>query len=300
MPFNCIWYCIGCHFLLYSFQKGVWPVRIVDQRRYENLVYDYSCEDHTDTSKLKMHVHSDMEIYYLVRGNVEYHIENSIYQPNPGDMLIMRSGEVHTSCVKDSSIYERYNLRVAPELLKENLNSRFLLPFTDRPLGIFNHYRAEEFDSEYVHKCFQRMFAVKDSGRTRTVSYLLPILQEVYDVWRTRGNPQENAPVSLPARIIAYINQHLAELQSPQQLSEVFFMSQSQLYRVFREYTGSSIWDYVRAKRLVAARELIQNGTSPGKAAAEYGYSDYSTFYRSYLRQFGRSPQADYTPKKSQ
>ena len=52
---------------------------IVDLRKYENLIYDYSCEDHTDTSKLKMHVHSDMEIYYLVQGNVEYHILSNLH-----------------------------------------------------------------------------------------------------------------------------------------------------------------------------------------------------------------------------
>jgi len=270
---------------------------IVDLRKHEHLSYDYCCEEKPDRRGFFMHLHTQMEVYYLVAGNVEYHVENHIYLPKAGDVMIMRPGELHTSQVElnHGGPYERYNLRFSPELLKESLNSRLLMPFLNRPTGVFNHYPAEEIASDYIRTCFQRMLAHKTGdSEGRAVSYLIPILQEIYDVWVTREKKEETSQNSLVSEIISYINQHLATMRSPQELTEVFYLSQSQIYRAFREYTGTSVWDYVRTKRLITAREQMQNGELPTRAATACGFHDYSTFYRAYMRQFGCRPQDDY------
>lgn len=269
---------------------------IVDLRKHEFLSYDYSLEEQPARTGFSMHMHTEMEVYYLIAGSVEYHVENHVYLPKAGDVMILRAGELHTAQVMQEhrGAYERYNLRFSPELLRESLNSRLLMPFLNRPAGVFNLYTAEEIPSGYIRECFARMFAGgEENGGNRAVSYLIPILQELYDVWRTREHPQEVPHDSLASEVIAYINKNLSTLRSPQELSQVFYRSQSQLYRVFREYTGTSVWSYVRAKRLTTARELMQNGELPAKAASACGFEDYSTFYRAYKRQFGCSPQAD-------
>ena len=40
-------------------------------------------------------------------------------------------------------------------------------------------------------------------------------------------------------------------------------------------------------KRLILARQKILQGEKPTDIFAQYGYQDYSTFYRAYLRFFG-------------
>ena len=270
---------------------------IIDLRKHTHLSYDYSREENPSKAGFNMHIHNQMEVYYLVQGNVEYHVENHVYLPKAGDVMIMRCGEMHTAQValSQGGCYERYNLRFSPELLKESLNSRLLLPFLNRPAGVCNLYSADEIPSEYICQCFRRMFVHgNDDGGARAISFLIPILQEIYDVWAAREKPQEEIHDSLPSEIISYINQHLATMRSPQELTDVFFLSQSQIYRAFREYTGTSVWNYVRTKRLITARELMQNGEPPAKAATACGFEDYSTFYRAYKRQFGHSPLKDF------
>ena len=266
-------------------------------QNHPHLSCDYCQEDNPERSNVFMHLHPQMELYYLIRGDVEYLVENRVYHPKPGDMILLRPGELHSSkvCSSHSGPYERYNLRFSPELLTESLNSRLLLPFLNRPGGVLNHYSAQELPSDFIRACLQRMFAANNGGEARILSYLIPVLQEIYDVWISREVPLEFPQESLPAKIISYINRNLATIQSPQDLSEVFYLSQSQLYREFREYTGTSIWNYVRTKRLTTARERMQNGEHPAEAAATCGFADYSTFYRAYKRQFGRSPQEDWS-----
>ena len=269
---------------------------VVDLRKHDGLEYDYCCEKMPDRRCFFMHIHDKMEIYYLINGDVEYHVENQVYLPKAGDIMIMRAGELHTSQVEEviKGPYERYNLRFSPKLLRETLNTRLLQPFLNRPTGVYNLYHAEEIPSQYIRACFERMFTRKNENRERVMSFLLPILQEIYDVWITRAIPKEEGHNSLAAEIISYINQNLATIRSPQELADRFYLSQSQIYREFREYTGTSVWNYVRTKRLITAREQMQNGEHPAQAAALCGFEDYSTFYRAYKRQFGCNPLEDF------
>ena len=85
-------------------------MNIIDLRKHEHLVYDYSYEDDPNRAQFFMHEHTQLEIYYLVQGNVEYHIENHTYFPKPGDIMIMRPGELHASSAEAGKIYERFNL----------------------------------------------------------------------------------------------------------------------------------------------------------------------------------------------
>jgi AraC-like DNA-binding protein len=128
----------------------------------------------------------------------------------------------------------------------------------------------------------------------QALSYFLPVLQAIHDIWR-KGNCEaaQEEPQSLGAQLVAYINRHLFELKGLNQLEDAFYMSASQINRIFRSFTGSSVWHYVKIKRLFAARELIKNGMTPHKAASACSYQDYSTFFRAYKNQFGNCPQED-------
>ncbi len=53
---------------------------------------------------------------------------------------------------------------------------------------------------------------------------------------------------------------------------------------------GVSFYQYVIRRRLSAAKNLIQAGAGMEEAAEQAGYSDYSTFFRAFKREYGISP----------
>ena len=74
-------------------------------------------------------------------------------------------------------------------------------------------------------------------------------LREVFLARRREENgavPRQNAGQAL----VAYINSNLAGDLSLDALSDRFYLSKSQLGRLFKQATGSSIWEYVLIKRL--------------------------------------------------
>ena len=127
--------------------------------------------------------------------------------------------------------------------------------------------------------------------------HMLLILANVLnELSNLTGNASSAADVqeTTPQRILRYVNQHLFENISLASVSRAFFLSASQLSRVFRQATGSSVGEYIRVKRLLAARERILAGSSPADACAACGFRDYSTFFRAYRERFGCAPSRDH------
>ena len=72
------------------------------------------------------------------------------------------------------------------------------------------------------------------------------------------------------------------------------FISKSQLNRKFRNVTGSTVWEYITAKRLILAKELLVRGEKPTSVYTKCGFNDYTSFYRAYKTKFLHSPKNDY------
>ena len=76
-------------------------------------------------------------------------------------------------------------------------------------------------------------------------------------------------------------------------ICEKFYISKSQLNRRFKRVIGSTVWEYVTTKRLILAKELLQNGETPMTVYSKCGFNDYTSFFRAYKSRFFVSPKND-------
>ena len=91
--------------------------------------------------------------------------------------------------------------------------------------------------------------------------------------------------------LIQYINRHAMEPLTLDDLAGVFYSSKYGLMRDFKNYTGISIHQYLIIRRVLIAKELIQQGVKPKDASDRCGFSDYSSFYRAFKSRMGLSPE---------
>jgi len=241
-----------------------------------------------------MHAHEMMEIYYFISGRGTYLVEGSSYALEPGDVMIMRAAEAHRLTISPDEPYERIAIHFSPELLTDfGLDQQLLRPFTDRPLGQRNHYRASDKSCAHLQTVFSDFSfdGIKDV-RLNLIARLLLFLSALNGIF----DPSEDSSPSeaaLPEQIVRYVNQHLFKPISLQSVADSFYRSRSQISRIFRQATGSSFWEYISIKRMLAARAMIQRGEKASAAALTCGFTDYSAFYRAYRNYFGHSPRAD-------
>ena len=106
----------------------------------------------------------------------------------------------------------------------------------------------------------------------------LELMVEVNRVCLGGHQVQATAGDSKVVALLQYLNLHLTEELSIDQLAERFYISKYHMMRRFRQETGYSIHGYLTEKRLLLAQRLLAQGASPSEAGEQTGYQDYSTF----------------------
>lgn len=257
---------------------------------------------HPTDESFPLHVHDSYEILYFVSGYADYLVEGSAYPLQPGSLVIMRPSESHKVKILGDRAYERYSVSFDSALLAvADPERRLLAPFRDHPLGQHNFYPPEAFLQDEPGELFKAMCEPAEEEaerRLRILTYLYPLLGSIRRAFLTRYGTESAAPphAAAPApaeEILSYINQHLFEELSLERLSGHFFLSTSQIGRLFRRATGSSVWEYVTIKRLLAARRRLRKGEAPSAVCSACGFRDYSAFFRAYVKRFGISPQKE-------
>lgn len=253
---------------------------------------------HTRTERpednLEMHTHSSYEIYYFISGMCHYLVEGTRYSLKPGDIMIMRPFESHKCVVLSPDVpYERMVCNVTEQFILDlSKDDSLLRTFRDRPLGVANRFSDSDFGHSLCSDSFQTVIQREPNiSRDELIARLFLILCEAKRVTETVTAPTRTDNIA--NQIIDYVNSNLYAPLSLEALSNEFFLSKSQINRIFKTNTGSSVGRYVAIKRLLSARQLIRSGEAVAAAAAKCGYCDYSAFYRAYQKQFGVSPQKD-------
>ena len=265
-------------------------------RLFEYKDADLFCHHSLDASpspaEFYMHAHERMEILYFLSGDAQYLVEGSVYPLQPGELLVMNRAEAHKLQLRSDQPYERIVIHFSPTVLSGiDPDGLLLRVFADKPLGKQNRYVSDRFPALFSN------FDAAGSGAQLRLHMLLILANVLNEISTLAGSVSSAADESDSSsqQILQYVNLHLFEDISLSSVSRAFFLSPSQLNRVFRRATGSSVGEYIRVKRLLAARERIIAGRSPADACAACGFQDYSTFFRAYKATFGVAPSCDHS-----
>jgi AraC-like DNA-binding protein len=259
------------------------------EKEADGIYTRHAREEDVDGVGYTMHIHDRCEIFYFIKGDADYLIEGSEYSLVPGSLLVIRPGEVHRTRLNSRGLYERYAINFPLDIFDSiDPENRIIKPFTDRSLGKHNLYYRPEYK-----KLFEEICEITEDDyerRIRVYSALLQIITDIGKEFSESKKEKAGKDRPLSVRIIEYINDHLSEELSIPAISEKFYISDSKLSRIFKQYIGASPWEYILAKRLITAKDLIDKGASAGEAADKCGFKDYSSFYRAYIKRFGCSP----------
>ena len=95
------------------------------------------------------------------------------------------------------------------------------------------------------------------------------------------------------AAIDAHIDQHAAHPLQVADLARLAGLSAARFHARFLGETGQTPMEYVRCRRLLLGRQLLQSSQlAVGEIAARVGYSSQSAFTAALSRQFGSTPRA--------
>ena len=194
--------------------------------------------------------------------------------------------------------YERYVVWITPEFLQEQekYGPNLTDCFKDASRKEYKLIRPDGKAVAHLKSILDKILECRESSEfgSSTLEYIylnefMVFLNRAY--FSTPDTiPEDITENKKINKVVAYINENLAEDLSLDRLAEVCFISKSYLSHQFKQYTGLSLVQFIIKKRLTVARNMIQEGTPVMEACMECGFNDYSNFHKAFKKEFGVSP----------
>ena len=252
--------------------------------RYRSYTFKHSYSEKPDTSqeRFKEHFHTSYELLFFVQGDADLMLQHTRYNIKPGSMLVIKPGEYHNIVFHSEAPYERYVIRFSPMNLHRNLP--LLLERTESVYYIAGTPLEEEFlrmdrhlsnlhPDAHVNACIGSMDII--------LSYLISSEKLIQKADYVNEDSK---------RILDYIDAHLADIHTAEDLSHGLHMSKSAIYRIFSLQLDTPLMTYVRTQQCILARNFLLEGIPAVEVASRLGFSHYSSFYRSYREVFHAAP----------
>ncbi|OWA35285.1 hypothetical protein B9G55_11530 [Saccharibacillus sp. O16] len=248
------------------------------------------------------HFHDDYEIYLFLGGDVEFYVEHSMHRLRRGHLILCNDKELHRIRHLGQIPYERIAIRFDHRVIG-GLSTPFtnlLGCFQNRPLGVGNVVQIDEERMAYVQEMSLRLSEVLQSDRygsdVLAAAYLSELLVWINQRFREKEKDPCFQPAPIPltygriADIMAYIEERLSEELSLGQIADHFGVDPSHLSYLFKQQTGSTLYQYILIKRIAVAKRHLSQGVTVTEACGLSGFRDYSNFIRTFKKLTGVSP----------
>ena len=246
---------------------------------------------------MEVHHHDFFEICFLLGGEVSFRVEGRTHTLLPGDMLLINPQELHQALIDRDTIYERMVLWIDRNYLAELSAGGMDLSacFDDRLPTHTNRLHPGKVQRAELQALLEKLaseFYGDDLGNSQYAKGLL--IQFLVEVNRLALAEQKKQSTTeetdLVDQVLSYISGHYTEDISLEKLAGMFYVSKYHLSHEFSRRVGTGLYRYMMFRRLMHARELLENGVPPGEVYGQCGFGDYANFYRSFKSFYGVSP----------
>ena len=227
------------------------------------------------------HMHTYCEMILFASGDEKYNIDGNVYTPKKNDLMFIPKDTYHFLIHKEDAVYENYVLSFMPNIFtEEEYRKIFSAPLVVRAdktvLDFFG--RLDIYAELYTPSDFKK-------SATHLIHELL-----TYCLYLNKESSTDVSNNPIVNEIIQYIENNIKEPLNADIISQALSLSKSHVQNLFSEKMNIGLKQYIQKKKIFAAKNEIEKGGKPVDVSAEYGFQDYSVFYRTYKKVFASSP----------
>lgn len=251
------------------------------------------------------HIHDYYEVYYLMAGSRRYFINHTLFNMEPGDVVLVNKGDLHlTTMISSEHYYERYLMtfnddfvdRVCQNIDRELFMSAFNAKKVHVPVskryafeGLLHKLRAEcDKNDEYADFLSRSHMAELMIFLDRCAGHNVVPFDDI--------SVHEERIQQVCKYIINYYNQPITLAD----ISKMAYMSPTYFSKKFKKVTGFGFNEYLNNVRIkMATNMLVETQYSVTEIARFCGYKDSNYFGDVFKKIMGVSPskyrKANYT-----
>lgn len=246
------------------------------------------------------HFHNQYEFFYIIEGERQFFFNNKSYNAFAGDLTIIDTNLVHTTCSVSSEDkgYNRVILYIDYDKMCE-LDKKY--PGLNFVNFFHNNYGIYHLDEEQrvlflnLYRDLRHELSKKEYGYQSRIEItmlywlykLLSIKKDKLCVEPELNTTKDNAA----SNICAYLEHNYMKNLSLDKISEELYLSKYYLCRIFKEYTGFTITEYINTHRIKKATQLLENTSeSISDISAMLGFDSVSYFERVFKKFMNVTP----------
>lgn len=244
------------------------------------------------------HLHNFYELFLLLEGELNFCIQQTFYHLIPGSLLVINDLEIHKAINEKQTPYKRIYIHIPPAFFHKYSARDMDLSacFTARNIGEGNLIQLKNPELAY----FSKQFKLIEENKKYTLpgkellleTYLLQLLVFINNLFCYSSSPFVSQYTPTVQDIVNYLEKNLLENISLDSIAQTFSLSKYHLCHIFKEETGTTIFNYLLLLRISKAKSLLGDGKNVTETCYLSGFTNYSNFITSFKKHTG------YTPKK--
>lgn len=271
---------------------------IIYQESRQRISIDRVIRDYDFTMPSK-HFHNEYELYYLIKGQRYYFIENESYFVDQGSLVIINKNQVHKTATYENPYHDRIVLGFNERILSEiaALSNFKISSFFQNYYGVIPLNKELQKQVHYLLIRIHKELKNKESHSFFMVSmYLLEIIiiadriaQSTIPI--SRGIVAQSEKHNRVNQTANYIKSNYYKKLSLDNIADAQFINKSYLSRIFKDVTGFTVNEYLHICRVQEAKKLLEESNdSIYIIAKKVGFETSSYFERIFKKYTETTP----------
>lgn len=268
-------------------------------------IYSYDINIGDKTNLLNCHYHDEIEFILIISGSAVFQIESSSYEVNPGEIIIIGTGELHSAykSINDSNCICKslvFNIEMLSSKSSDAIQIKFINPLINNQL-ILPHHLICNNDNEIAIRTFLKdLITTLDSKENNfelmAKSYLYMIFSKVMLMVTSKDtreliNNNSTNKIDNIKHILDYIHINYNKPLTIKELSSELNMSEGHFCRIFKSITFKTPIDYLNYYRTTKAQDLLLSSDKKIlEICMDVGFNNLSYFINIFKKNTGYTP----------
>ncbi len=243
------------------------------------------------TSVCQKHRHEFVEIVYFYKGIGRHVIDDEEYSVKSGDVFILSQGARH-EFVGDGLC--AINMIFDAEKLYDNVkNDNFIRDFYKWAFGAEGKFKNKNYlyVSDFAYgKGEILIFDILQEYNLKSMGYesvlknsITTIIINIFRKYQADSTGKEREPIyrNMIEQVMTYVEENIKFINKTSDVTDKIGYNPVYFSRVFLQYVGMTIAQYIRQKKVEYACRLLSNTNyTVEKICEDVGYNDLKNFYK--------------------
>lgn len=245
------------------------------------------------------HWHEHFEFIYVLNGVLSVTCNSEVITAEKGETLILNPYDIHyyQSLTNDVDYYcILFDLSILKSIYIDSIDLEFITPLINNQIIFENkmkYQKSLEINLSNLHYEYHNQ---KTAYKLAIKAHLYDLIvflyrNNNYHVVKDESGVNSKSNLTLVKDILTYLHLNFSEDINIENLASEFNLSYHYLPRIFKDYTGRTIIQYVTTLRIEASLNYLENSDySITEIASIVGYKDANYFSRTFKKVMNVSP----------